>query len=61
MVSIATGSATATPVALANGIGDAFLVASIIAAVGAIVGALLLPTTRTFLPKLKAAPPVAVH
>ena len=40
---------------------DAFLVASIIAAVGAIVGALLLPTTRTFLPKLKAAPPVAVH
>jgi EmrB/QacA subfamily drug resistance transporter len=61
MVSIATASVGPTPAALANGIGDAFLVASIIAAVGAIVGALLLPTTRTFLPKLKAAPPVAVH
>ena len=61
MVSVATGSAGAAPVALANGIGDAFLVASIIATVGGIVGPLLLPTTRTFLPKLKAAPPVAVH
>jgi len=61
LVSVATGSAAASPTALAGGIGDAFLVASIIATVGGIVGPLLLPTTRTFLPKLKAAPPVSVH
>jgi EmrB/QacA subfamily drug resistance transporter len=61
MVSVATASVGATPAGLANGIGDAFLVASIIATVGGIVSPLLLPTTRTFLPKLRAAPPVSVH
>jgi EmrB/QacA subfamily drug resistance transporter len=59
--SVATGAAAASPAALASGIGDAFVVASIIAAAGGIVAALALPRTDTFLPKLQAAPPVAVH
>jgi EmrB/QacA subfamily drug resistance transporter len=55
------GIAVMVSVATSSGIGDAFLVASIIATVGGIVGPLLLPRSETFLPKLKAAPPVAVH
>jgi EmrB/QacA subfamily drug resistance transporter len=61
LVSIATSSSVMTPAALANGIGDAFLVASIIATVGGIVASLVLPRSETFLPKLKAAPAISVH
>jgi EmrB/QacA subfamily drug resistance transporter len=61
LISVATSSSVATPAALASGIGDAFLVASIIAAFGGIVGALVLPRSETFLPKLKAAPAISVH
>ena len=55
------GIAVMVTVATSSGIGDAFLVASIIATVGGIVGPLLLPRSETFLPMLKASPPVAVH
>src|SRR5439155_12842920 len=61
LVSVATGSTVATPAAVANGIGNAFMVASIIATVGGIVGPLLLPKNETFLPKLKAAPAISIH
>jgi len=61
LVSVATTSSVATPAALADGIGNAFLVASIIATVGGIAGPLLLPKRETFLPKLKAAPAISVH
>jgi EmrB/QacA subfamily drug resistance transporter len=55
------GIAVLVSVATSSGIGDAFLVASIIATVGGIAGPLLLPRSETFLPMLEASPPVAVH
>ena len=55
------GIAVLVSVATSSGIGDAFLVASIIATVAGIAAPLLLPRSETFLPKLRAAPPVAVH
>jgi EmrB/QacA subfamily drug resistance transporter len=61
LVSVATSSAAATPGALASGIGNAFLVASIIAGIGAVTASLILPKTDTFLPMLKSSPPVPVH
>ena len=63
LVSIATSSlgGGATPASLASGIGDAFFAAGVIAAVGAIVAPALLPSAASFLPKLRAAPRVAVH
>ena len=61
LVSIATSSAAATPGALASGIGKAFLVASIIAGIGAVIASLVLPKTDTFLPMLKTSAPVSVH
>jgi EmrB/QacA subfamily drug resistance transporter len=61
LVSVATSSAAATPDALASGIGKAFLVASIIAGIGAVIASLVLPKTDTFLPMLKTSPPVPVH
>jgi EmrB/QacA subfamily drug resistance transporter len=55
----AAGSSPAT--ALAAGIGDAFLVAAAIAAAAGAAALVLLPSARTFLPKFRLAPPVAVH
>jgi EmrB/QacA subfamily drug resistance transporter len=60
----AIGGATA-PAAraadLANGIGDAFLVAGGIAGAASIAALVILPSARSFLPKLALAPRVAVH
>jgi EmrB/QacA subfamily drug resistance transporter len=62
LVSIATTTAGAvTPAGLASGIGDAFFAAGIIATVAAIVAPAVLPPAASFLPKLRVAPPVAVH
>ena len=61
LLSVATSSAAATPGALAGGIGNAFLVESIIAGIGAIIASLVLPKTDTFLPMLKTSAPVSVH
>jgi EmrB/QacA subfamily drug resistance transporter len=47
--------------ALADGIGDAFLVAAGIAAVSAVFAAVVLPPASSFLPKLRLAPRVALH
>jgi MFS family permease len=55
---ISTGASTA---GLANGVGDAFLVAGIIAAVAGVVALLVLPSAASFLPKLRVAPRVAIH
>jgi hypothetical protein len=63
LLTIATGTlggATA-PAALANGIGDAFLVAGIIATAASVGALVILPSARSFLPKLALAPRVAVH
>jgi hypothetical protein len=46
----------------ATGIGDAFLAAGLLAAVGSILATLVLPPARTFLPKLRLAPsPMPTH
>lgn len=54
------GGATG-PAALANGIGDAFLVAGAIAGIASVAALVILPSARSFLPKLALAPRVAVH
>jgi EmrB/QacA subfamily drug resistance transporter len=56
LATIATGST-----GIADGIGDAFLVAAVIAAAASAAALVLLPSARAFLPKLAHAPRVAVH
>jgi EmrB/QacA subfamily drug resistance transporter len=57
LATVATGS----PGAFAGGIGDAFLVAAAIAGVASLAALAILPAARSFLAKLRLAPPVAVH
>jgi EmrB/QacA subfamily drug resistance transporter len=45
----------------AAGIGDAFLIAAAVAAVGSLVALVVLPSARHFLPKLALTPRIAVH
>src|SRR5215208_2292042 len=47
--------------ALASGIGDAFLTAGAIAGSASLIALVVLPSARTFLPRLRRAPRVAVH
>jgi EmrB/QacA subfamily drug resistance transporter len=62
LVSIATGGVGATATAsVANGLDNAFLAAGIIAAVAGVLALIILPSARTFLPKLALAPPVPIH
>ncbi|MFN8216580.1 MAG: MFS transporter [Solirubrobacterales bacterium] len=63
LVTVATGAlgTGASSGALADGLGDAFLVSAIIAATAGTVGLLVLPSAASFLPKLRVAPRVAVH
>ena len=66
LATIATGSlgAAVGPDAaaeLARGIGDAFLVAGAIAGIGSLLALAILPSAGSFLPRLRLAPPVAVH
>ena len=56
LATIAAGSA-----APATGIGDAFLVAAIISGAASAAALVILPSAKTFLPKLAHAPRVAVH
>jgi hypothetical protein len=62
LVTIATGAVGGTrgPDAAA-GLGDAFLAAGVTAGVAALLSLVILPSARTFLPKLRLAPAVAVH
>jgi hypothetical protein len=46
---------------LSPGIGEAFLAISATAAAASILALILLPSTATFLPKLRLAPRMAVH
>jgi EmrB/QacA subfamily drug resistance transporter len=55
----ATGPAAAA--GLADGIGDAFLAAGLIAGAASVATLVILPSARSFLPKLALAPRVAVH
>jgi len=66
LATIATGtvggaSGPAAAAGLASGIADAFLAAGIIAGVASVAALVILPSARTFLPKLARAPRVAVH
>jgi hypothetical protein len=45
----------------AGGIGDAFLVAAVIAGTASLAALVILPAARHFLPALALAPRVAVH
>jgi len=49
------------PGAAASGIGDAYLAAAVIAAVASAAALVILPSAKTFLPKLALTPHVAVH
>jgi EmrB/QacA subfamily drug resistance transporter len=63
LVTIATGAVGtgASTASLANGLGDAFLVSGVIAAVAGILALFVLPSAASFLPKLRVAPRVAIH
>jgi EmrB/QacA subfamily drug resistance transporter len=65
LVTIATGALSTGPSAsaarLASGLGDAFLVSGVIAAVAAVVALFVLPSAASFLPKMRLAPRVAMH
>ena len=65
LVTIATGAMSTGPsvsaARLASGLGDAFLVSGIIAAIAGVVALFVLPSAASFLPKLRLAPRVAVH
>jgi hypothetical protein len=62
LATIAAGAAGSTAsAALADGIGDACLAAAVIAGAASVAALVILPSARTFLPKLALAPPVAVH
>src|SRR5215216_2803352 len=62
LVTIATGAVGGThgPEA-ATGLGDAFLAAGVTAGMAGLLALVILPSARTFLPKLRLAPRVAVH
>jgi hypothetical protein len=55
LATIAAGSTAA------DGIGDAFLAAAILAGVAGAAALVILPSAKSFLPKLALAPRVAVH
>src|SRR4051794_22778851 len=61
LATIATGATRPAAAGLADGIGDAFLAAGLIAAAASAAALVILPSARTFLPKLAHAPRVAVH
>src|SRR5215204_91699 len=63
LVTIANGTIGrgASTAGLAGGLGDAFLVSGIIAAVAGVIAVCVLPSAASFLPKLRLAPRVAVH
>jgi len=62
LATVAAGTAgPAATAGLADGIGGAFLVAAIIASAASAAALFILPSARTFLPKLALAPHVAVH
>ena len=66
LTTIATGSlghpkGAAATIAISSGIANAFLAAGIIAAVASLAALVILPTAKSFLPRLEVAPPVAIH
>jgi EmrB/QacA subfamily drug resistance transporter len=66
LTTIATGSlghahGPAATIAISSGIGNAFLAAGIIASIASIAALVILPSAKSFLPKLELAPPITIH
>ncbi len=61
LVTVATSAIGSGASASAAGLGDAFLVAGIIAAAAGVIALFVLPSAASFLPKLRVAPRVAIH
>jgi EmrB/QacA subfamily drug resistance transporter len=61
LVTVATGALGTGGAGIADGLGDAFLVAAFIAGSAGVIALFALPSAASFLPKLRAAPRVAVH
>jgi EmrB/QacA subfamily drug resistance transporter len=66
LVSIATASvggaaAPAPATALASGLGDAYLAAATIAGAASVLALAILPSARSFLPRLRLAPAMPMH
>jgi EmrB/QacA subfamily drug resistance transporter len=66
LVSIATAAiggagAPASASVLASGLGDAYLAASIVAGAASVLALAILPSARSFLPRLRLAPSMPIH
>jgi EmrB/QacA subfamily drug resistance transporter len=59
--SIGSATAPATGTALASGLGDAFLAAGVIAGAASLLAMAILPSARSFLPRLRLAPAMPMH
>jgi EmrB/QacA subfamily drug resistance transporter len=66
LVSIATAAiggagAPASASVIASGLGDAYLAASIVAGAASVLALAILPSARSFLPRLRLAPSMPIH
>jgi EmrB/QacA subfamily drug resistance transporter len=66
LVTIATGAggeavAPASTAGIASGLGDGFLAASVLGAAASLLALVILPSARTFLPRLRLAPSMPIH
>jgi EmrB/QacA subfamily drug resistance transporter len=66
LVTIATAAtggagAPASTTALATGLGDAYLAAGILAGAASLLALVILPSARSFLPRLRLAPSMPIH
>jgi EmrB/QacA subfamily drug resistance transporter len=63
LVTIATAAAgaPASTTAFATGLGDAYLAAGILAGAASVLALLILPSARSFLPRLRLAPSMPIH
>jgi EmrB/QacA subfamily drug resistance transporter len=60
-IAAGAGAGPATGAAAAGPLGDAFLAGAIIAGASGVLALAILPSARSFLPKLRVAPRVAIH
>jgi EmrB/QacA subfamily drug resistance transporter len=63
LLTIATGAAggSAAPASLAGALGDAYLAAGALAGVASLLALVILPSAKTFLPRLRLAPSMPIH
>jgi EmrB/QacA subfamily drug resistance transporter len=60
-IASAAGGVPASAAGLAGGLGDAYLAAGILAGAASLIALVVLPPTRTFLPRLRVAPSMPIH